>query len=360
MPTVMACSHSRDDPASRFRVMHYLPHLRAAGWEVSHRPNRPSRYWRPRLPWRPLRSLERRVAVAVRRRNRSRDIDDAGGFDVVFLNRDLQEGRLAWEQRLFAANPRVVFDFDDAIYLGPEKREHVGWICRHAAWVTVGNETLAAFARGFTDRVTVIPSAVPTEHYEPHPLCGPEADLTSGDRGPLRVGWLGSDLSIRETLFPHWRMLGRLQRALGFEFVVCSRPRPLPPNDGPRWRFLEWSPQTEAWIGLHLDVGIMPLVDDEFQRGKCGMKLLQYMAAGLPVIASPVGVNARLVSPGVNGFLATTEADWGAALAALLSSAELRRSQGLAGRRLCTASFSTSGWAPRLLEILGRVATAAA
>src|SRR5579862_679167 len=118
MPRLMACSHSRDDPASRFRVMQYLPLFEAAGWEVSHRPNRPSRYRKPGGPLRLLRSVQRRVAVAARRSNRRRDIQDAASYDLVLLNRDLQEGELAWEQRLFASNPRVIFDYDDAIYLG--------------------------------------------------------------------------------------------------------------------------------------------------------------------------------------------------------------------------------------------------
>jgi len=348
MRRLMACSHSRDDPASRFRVVQYLPFFTAAGWDVTHRPNRPSRYWTPRWP---LRSLQRRAAVALRRASRERDVRDAARCDAVFVNRDLQEGRLEWEQRLFAVNQRVVFDFDDAIYLGPERRAHVGWVCAAAAWVTAGNESLAAFAREFTDRVTVVPSTVPVESYELHPLCrGAEPP------GPARVGWLGSDLSIRETLYPHWEMLGRLQSRLGFEFVICSRPRPTPPPGGPRWRHVAWSPETEARISRHVDVGIMPLVDDEFQRGKCGMKLLQYMAAGLPVVASPVGVNAGLVTPGIDGFLATTETEWGEALAMLAASPDRRRALGLAGRDRCVAGFSTAAWAPRLLEILDRAA----
>lgn len=355
MPRLMACSHSRDDPASRFRVMQYLSHFAAAGWDVSHRPNVPSRYRRPRLPLRPLRSLERRALMGLRRWNRGRDIRAAPSHDVVFVNRDLQEGVLAWEQRLFAANPRVVFDFDDAIYLGDERRAHIGWICSHAAWVTPGNESLAAFARQFTDRVTVIPSTVSTERYERHPLCGGPGGFNPSR---VRVGWLGSDLSVRETLFPFWEMLGRLQEKFGFEFVVCSRPQPVPPPGPLVWRFVEWSPAVEERIGRHIDIGIMPLVDTEFQRGKCGMKLLQYMAAGLPVVASPVGVNASLVDHGRNGFLAATEPEWRDALAALVASPGLRREQGLAGRLRCESNYSAREWASRLLEIFGRVAAA--
>ena len=281
MPSLMACSHSRDDPASRFRVMQYLPLFEAAGWTVSHRPNRPSRYWKPAAPVRLLRSIQRKVAVAARRSNRRRDIRDAASYDLVFLNRDLQEGELAWEKRLFASSPRVVFDYDDAIFLGEKRHQHVAWVCARAAWVIAGNEYLATFARRFTDRVTVVPTVVASERYALHPLCGcAKPEQTNHGKNRLRVGWLGSDLSIRQTLFAHWEIFGRIQRALDFDLVICSRPRPVPPSDSVRWSFLEWSPATEEQIGYHIDIGIMPLVDDEFQRGKCGLKLLQYMAAG--------------------------------------------------------------------------------
>ena len=357
MPSLMALSHSRDDPASRFRVVQYLPLLEAAGWTVTHRPNVPSRYWKSSASLRPLRSIQRRAGVAARRFNRRRDIRDAASYDVAFLNRDLQEGELAWEKRLFASNPHVVFDFDDAIFLGEKRHNHMAWVCGHAAWVMTGNDHLAAFAHRFTDRVTVVPSVVATERYELHALCdGPASERGDRDNRRLRVGWLGSDLSIRETLFPHWEMLGRIQQMLDFDVVVCSRPRPTPPSNAVRWTFLEWSPSTEEQIARHIDIGIMPLVDTEFQRGKCGIKLLQYMAAGVPVVASPVGVNASLVQDGKNGFLADTEHQWREALAALTESAELRRKCGLAGRQLCDSRYSLRTWLPILLNIFDSVA----
>lgn len=361
MPSLMACSHSRDDPASRFRVMQYLPRFEAAGWTVSHRPNVPSRYWVSSAPLRPLRSVQRRAGVAARRLNRGRDIRDAAAYDVVFLNRDLQEGEIAWEKRLFASNPHVVFDFDDAIFLGGRRHDHVAWVCEHAAWVTVGNGYLAEFVRQFTDRLTILPSVVATERYESHALCrGFSPVREGGGNERIRVGWLGSDLSIRETLFPHWDLLGRIQHALDFDIVVCSQPKPTPPSNAVRWRFLEWSPTNEEQIARHIDIGIMPLVDTEFQRGKCGMKLVQYMAAGLPVVASPVGVNRSMVRDGVNGFLAGTERQWRDAFAALIESPDLRRNLGLGGKEFCEAHYSLRTWAPVLLDIVGRVAAEAA
>jgi glycosyltransferase involved in cell wall biosynthesis len=220
--------------------------------------------------------------------------------------------------------------------------------------VTVGNETLAVFARQFAERVTVVPTVVATERYELHALH--DASRADADAPPrLRVGWLGSDLSIRETLFPYWEMFARLQARIGFDFVICSRPRPLPPSDALRWSFVEWSPETEEHIASHIDVGVMPLVDTEFQRGKCGLKLLQYMAAGIPVVASSVGVNRSIVEEGMNGYAATSEEEWGEALAALAASPDLRRRMGAEGRRVCVERYSLSGWAPVLLDIFDRV-----
>jgi hypothetical protein len=357
MRSLMALSHSRDDPASRFRVLQYLPYLEAAGWAVTHRPNIPSRYWLPTAPVRLLRSLERRAAVAARRFNRRRDIGNAASYDVVFLNRDLQEGEIVWEQRLIASNPRMVFDFDDAIFLGEKRHNHIAWVCRHAAWVMAGNAHLASFARRFTERITIVPTVVATERYQLHALCEPPSSkATDIDNSRICVGWLGSDLSIRQTLFPFWDMLGRIQQNLGFEFVICSRPRPIPPSNTVQWQFLEWSPMTEEEIGRHIDVGIMPLVDTEFQRGKCGLKLLQYMAAGIPVVASPVGINRSLVQDGVNGFLVDDEDEWLNVLAALSQSPDLRRKCGLAGRQLCESGYSLARWLPVLLDIFDRVA----
>jgi glycosyltransferase involved in cell wall biosynthesis len=348
MPSLIACSHSRNDPASRFRVLQYLPHLKAAGWQVTHRPNRPSRYWRPPAP------LSRIVGHA-RRLNRHRDIRDAAAYDVIFLNRDLLKGDIAWEKRLFASNRNVVFDFDDAIFLGQKREDHIGWICAEARWVTVGNDYLAAFARRFTDRVTILPTVVETDRYLPRSALDQDTAKPVEARH-VRVGWLGSDLSIRETLFVHWEMIARLQQKLDFDLVICSWPRPQAPSDAVRWRFVPWSPSIEEEIAREIDIGIMPLVDNEYQRGKCGLKLLQYMAAGLPVIASAIGVNGSIVEHGTSGYLADDEATWLDALAALTGSADLRRRFGEAGRRRCEADFALKVWLPTLLGILGAAA----
>jgi hypothetical protein len=118
---------------------------------------------------------------------------------------------------LLGRNPRIVFDFDDAVHLG-SKHDHVAWMCRHAAWVTAGSPTLLDFAARYSRRATLLPTVVDVASYRTAP----------GDarRERLRVGWLGSALSIEQTLFPHLAMLGRLQQAIDFELVIVSKPRP--------------------------------------------------------------------------------------------------------------------------------------
>ncbi|HEU4584767.1 MAG TPA: glycosyltransferase family 4 protein [Gemmatimonadaceae bacterium] len=348
---LMGITQSAFDPASRVRFIQYIPLLEEAGWRVSHRPNRPDRQWYSRLPNRVARGVHYRAGRAMMHVNRVRDVMDAGSYDAVFLNRDLMASELRYEQALLARNPRVVFDFDDAIFVGGRKGErHARWMCEHAAWVTPGNAYLAEWSRQWTDRVTIIPTVIDTDRYERKEWS--DADFAR----PMRVGWTGSDNSIGVTLFPHLEMLARSQKELGFELVIISNTEPTLPVSGMKWRFHPWRAEEEGALGRMFDVGIMPLVDDAFQRGKCGFKLLQCMAAGLPTIGSPVGVNSEIVQEGCTGFLATTDDEWHEALRVLTETPELRASMGMAGWERCENDYSVHRWFPELLATLDRVA----
>jgi hypothetical protein len=117
-----------------------------------------------------------------------------------------------------------------------------------------------------------------------------------------------------------------------------------------------WSEDSEVAMIQSMDIGIMPLTDSPWARGKCGYKLIQYMACGLPVVASPVGVNADIVEHGVNGFLATTEDEWRQALTTLLRDPDLRRRMGAAGRRKVETDYSLQVWGPRVAAIFHEIA----
>jgi glycosyltransferase involved in cell wall biosynthesis len=343
---LIAFADAEDDPACRFRIQQYIPDLSKAGWEVSLRTNHPPCPWASPYQLPALRSAHQRAGLIQRRLQRRWDIHQASDYDVVLLNRDLLEGRVEYEKVLLHRNPRVVFDFDDAIFLG-KNASHIRWICERAAWVTAGSDYLASFARRYTDRISILPTVVNPGVYRIHKQENPT--------GAVRFGWLGSDRSIRETLFPHVAMLAELQSELQFEFVVVSRPKPNLPESALRWQFHEWSPQTEARIGELFDIGVMPLVDDEYQRGKCGCKLLEYMAAALPCIASPVGINPALIGESRSGFLANSPREWREAVSVLMADATLRQKLGMEGRSFVEREFSIQRWFPSLLGVLERV-----
>jgi glycosyltransferase involved in cell wall biosynthesis len=347
MKRLLAFAHAVADPACRFRVTQYFPLLAEAGWRPSLSTQHPPHPWERPFRSAAVRNVYRRAAFWTRRTRRVRDIRSAPAYDAILLNRDLLQQRIEYERLLLRLNPRVVFDVDDAIHLGAGEA-HARWICERAAWVTAGNETLASFARQFTDRVTVLPTVVDTDAYE---------TAVHRQDGRVRVGWLGSGRSIEQTLRPFLPLMAALQAERHFRFVVVTKPRPAIPCPGLEWEFVEWSPETEVRIARHLDIGIMPLADEPFQRAKCGCKLLQYFAAGLPAVASPVGVNTSLVGHRERGILAATPAGWRSAIGDLIGDAALRARLGAAARRFVEKEYSRRTWFPVLLDVLERVRT---
>ena len=349
MPKLMGMTQSGFDPASRFRFVQFIPHLRNAGWEVEHRPNRPDRQWTSPLRSRFARAVHYRAGRWIMKANRCCDTWDSRRYDALFVNRDFA-GEGPWLNRLFRpVIRRGVFDFDDAIFVGPHEAR-VRWMCANARWVTPGNEYLAAYARQHASRVTVIPTVIDTDAYVPRAY-GPAKSTRR-----VRVGWSGSDQSIHATLVPYLKVLAAVQAKADFELVVITNSRPTLPDLGLRWTFHPWRSEEEPWLESKFDIGIMPLVDNEFQKGKCALKLLQYMAAGLPVVASPVGVNREIMGQNLAGMAAATEAEWHLALGLLLNDERLRTVMGRAGRELCEREYPIRRWLPVLLGIFEQLA----
>ena len=348
MPRLIAFTQSGFDPASRFRLIQFIPHLQRAGWSVDHRSNRPDRQWRSNLSLRAARAIHYRCGRALMKLNRIRDLAASRRFDAAFINRDLAaEGKL-FQTVFFPLLHRAVFDFDDAIFVG-DRELIIRRMCKAAFWVTPGNKYLADYAAHFTDRITVIPTVIDTDRYV--------ARNYQRDPAPsvLRVGWSGSDQSIGSTLVPHLPMLEALQRQTNFELVVITNTKPSISSKHLRWRFVPWRADQEEGLEGLFDIGIMPLIDDAFQKGKCGLKLLQYMASGLPAVASPVGVNTEILEHRSTGILASTDREWHEALRCLLSNPQLRQQMGEAARLRCENHYSVKRWLPVLLQLFEKV-----
>ena len=246
----------------------------------------------------------------------------------------------------------VVFDFDDAIFLGAtseanaiaarlKQPEGVRRIVAGAAATTVGNEFLAAYARRHSSRVHVIPTTLDVEAYRPQ--LRPSHDL-------VRVGWSGSPTTSAH-LGSIEGALRRMLKDLPVELVVMGDPHFRLPG-APRVVVKPWSAATEiAEVGA-FDIGLMPLPNDDWSRGKCGFKALLSMSLGVPPVVSPVGVNTEIVDDGANGLIAGDEDAWVSAVGRLVADPDLRCRLGAAARETVVQRYSGQQWAPRFLEVL--------
>jgi glycosyltransferase involved in cell wall biosynthesis len=296
------------------------------------------------------------VDIAASYVKRARRVFQARRYDVVWIEKELFPWLPAFLECALLRSRRVVLDFDDAVFHRYDLHKNrvvrrllgkkFDVLMRRARTVTVGNEYLADRARRAGARhVVILPSVVDLRRYVVRQK--PEVDPT------VTVGWIGSPATepyIQSVLQP----LEALLSATPARFVAIGARKPVLPHLG--GQVAAWSQESEARLLQMLDIGIMPLPDDLWARGKCGYKLIQYMAAGLPVVASPVGVNTEIVQQGVNGFLAATPDEWLTALRTLVNDRELRRKMGADGRRRVEERYSVDAVRGRLAEVLRKAA----
>ena len=259
---------------------------------------------------------------------------------------------------LRGAAKRLVYDVDDALFQrdsyhakGPAsrmRRRRFAATVGVADLVIAGNEFLRqeVLAHAEPGRVRVVPTCLEPQWYTAaaHTRTGPAA----------RLVWIGqrSTLASLECAAEH--LAAAAERLPGMTLrVISDSARTLP---GVQVVPRPWSAATEAAELAEGDIGINWLPDDSWSRGKCGLRVLQYMAAGLPVVANPVGMNCAMVVDGVTGYLASTPQEWAAAIARLAADPDLRQSMGAAGRRLVFHRYSVAGWGPRLAAAVAAVA----
>jgi len=351
----------------RFRISQFIPYLESVGYQVTVSPFFSPEFFR--LVYKPGHYVRKALSFAELSIKRLDSLRDASRFDLILIYREMFPIGPAIVERLLGSRrqPPVVFDFDDAIFLPSvsdanrairalKQPGKVATIVRHSDHVIAGNEYLAAYARRFSDAVTVIPTCVDTTKFVP----SPDAFSTNGSHPSQQpvVGWIGSP-----TTASYVRGLSDIFRRVREEhpFVLrvsgAGEPLDVPgvPTEQPAWTL-----DSEVELFNTCDVGVYPLADDEWSRGKCGFKAIEFMACGVPVVASAVGVNREIIEDGVNGFLASTETEWIEKLGRLLVDRDLRRRFGEAGRRTIDERYSLRVHAPTLAATLRSVVDRAA
>ena len=326
MPSVLALVQSETHVCCRYRVAAFRPALQAAGHALT------------------VRGLPRRLV------GRLKLYTTAGRYDAVLLQRKLLSLAEVVVLRRFAR--RLVFDFDDALWLrdsysptgfeSGKRLRRFRSVVRRCDAVVAGNRFLAEAVRPHNPNVTVIPTCVEPADY-------PLAEH-SRPPGEARLVWVGSSSTLKG-LERNREMLGAVGRAVpGVRLaVICDR---FPTFDGLPVEAVRWDGATEAAEIAASDVGIGWVPDDPWSRGKCGLKLLQYLAAGLAVVANPVGVQADIVTHGQTGLLAATTDEWVAAVRTLANDPALRRRLGRAGRERVEREYSVAVGGAKWVEVL--------
>jgi glycosyltransferase involved in cell wall biosynthesis len=346
---LLLARYSHKGASSRLRTLQYVDALSRRGFDftVDHLLDDAyldDLYAGRRVAWLPV------ARAYVRRARLKRSLDR---FDTVWLEKEAFPWLPAFVERwlLGGAAPLVV-DYDDAIFHRYDVHrsafvrrvfgDKIDAVMRLAAVVVAGNDYLADRARrAGAPRIELVPTAVDVDRYAVR-----DARTASA---PFTIGWIGTPHTARN-LCDIAPALRRVARAGDVRFVFVGCPPGL--DLGVEYEARPWSEATEVDDLRTFDAGLMPLRDAPFERGKCGYKLIQYMACGVPVVAAPVGVNTTIVRAGTNGFLATTATEWYEALDALRSDPVRANEMGLRGRALVETDYSTRAVVPRLEAIL--------
>jgi glycosyltransferase involved in cell wall biosynthesis len=337
--------------SSRYRTYQYLPYLREQGLEINVVPLLDDRY---------IQSLysEKRISllqVMLSYGKRVSLLLQSAQYDLVWIEKEAFPWVPAWFEVLLTAKVPYVVDYDDAVFHRYDQHHSkiVKWllgskidsVMRQAAMVIAGNNYLAerAYSAGAA-RVEKLPTVIDLERY---PLVEPPKNEI------FTIGWIGSPMTSHylKQLQPVFQNLcqGGAARVVAIgagKFEI----------EGVPIEVIPWSESTEVKELQHFDVGIMPLPDSPWEQGKCGFKLIQYMACSRSVVASPIGINKEIVNQGINGFQASSPQEWIKALNLLKQNPLLRQEMGNAGRVMVESQYCLQVTAPKLAQLLYKAA----
>ncbi len=338
----------REAPSQRFRFEQYFDTLEASDFQFTVHPFLPAD--RSGVLYRGGNNFHQLISLISGFISRIALLFKVSQFDFIFIHREATPvGPPAIEWAIAKVfRKKIIFDFDDAIWLTDKKNEgwlekklrwrrKVGLICKWSYKVSCGNEYLCSYARNFNDQVVLNPTTIDTEQVHNRKFFPPPVSLSPEEKKTV-IGWTGSHSTLKylEELTPVLQQLMEKYPSVRL-LVIADRP---PQMNLKGLVFKKWTQETEIEDLCQADIGIMPLPDDEWAKGKCGFKALQYMALEIPAVVSPVAVNKFIVTPGVHGFWCDTATDWIRNLSELITNPLLRKEMGKNGRRKIEQEYS--------------------
>lgn len=344
-------------PSQRFRFEQYFDILSQHGYTYAVKSFFNLSDWQ--ILYSPGRSILKTIKFILAYIRRYFLLFTVPAYDFIFIHREaapVGPPVLEW----IIANimrKKIIYDFDDAIWLTDKKKESffeksirwrnkVSLICKWSYKVSCGNHYLCAYAKQFNTNVVYNPTTIDTEN-----LHNP-GSVRVTEKSTITVGWTGSHTTLKYLKEVESALIALENKYSHVNVLVIANKKPELAVRS--LRFLPWRKETEAEDLSQIDIGIMPLPNDEWTNGKCGFKALQYMAMNVPSIVSPVGVNKTIIEQGVTGLYASTPEEWLTSLEKLIMDASLRKRIGEAGRQKIIDQYSVSSNASVFLSLFSK------
>jgi glycosyltransferase involved in cell wall biosynthesis len=349
---LFVCPYPFDEaPSQRFRFEQYLNILEEESFQYKLSPFLNKKAWH--ILYTSGNSVQKLFWLIISFIKRIILLFQLQSFEFIFIHREatpIGPPFFEWVVR-YIWRKKIIYDFDDAIWLDDPNEKgslkaFVKWkskvkhICKWSYKVSCGNEYLAQFASQFNQKVVINPTTIDTNYHHEIPIT---------KRRKITIGWTGthSTLPYLKKIIP---ILNKLIQNFDFELLVISNQKPS--FDVTYLTYLPWNKTSEIEDLNKMDIGIMPLTDDIWSQGKCGFKILQYMAIKRPVIASPVGVNEKILNGSKGGLLAKSDEEWQLLLSKLLNDSDLRAKLGKKGRQYIEKQYSVISNKETFLSLL--------
>ena len=329
-------------PSQRFRFEQYLDILRENGFQYHLSSFLDLAAWN--VLYKPGHYIEKSIKITAGFFRRMRDLFAISGYDFVFIHREAAPiGPPIFEWIIAKIlRKKIIYDFDDAIWLpntssnnriaaGIKFHNKVKSICLWSYRISCGNDYLADYARQFNKNVIVNPTTIDTSRLHNR--------VKDQNTEHINIGWTGTHSTIQylDEIVP---ILQKLERQYNFSFIVISNASPA--FELKSLKYIKWSKDSEIEDLLKFNVGIMPLTDDPWAKGKCGFKALQYMSLGIPALVSPVGVNLSIVDNGINGMICCDATQWEQAIKTLITNRDICVKLGEEARKKIESKYSVT------------------
>ncbi len=339
----------KDDPSPRFRFVQYVEAFRKQGVHVDTVTSFPSRNYKRKLTRKPFHVFEVGFVLILRLiQVYWVAIFKARKYDIIYTNKDILPNlNITIAERILSRfNENLIFDMDDAIYLGKRGRK-LDEVWKYYKAIIGGSTVHIDYVNSkYNIPGYYVPMGIDTTKYLP---------IKERKDGEIRIGWSGSHHTNVYALPFLKNIMEKLAEKIDYELIIISNVDPKIEWKNVKSRFILWTPETEVSGLQQIDIGLMPLQDEPFERGKCALKAVQYMAIGIPALVSPVGVNEQIVSPGVNGYHCKNDEEFISRMIELASDANERKKLGENARKTVLDKYSIEVLTQQYISIFNEV-----